>query len=191
MREEFEKIGAVEMLAPALLSADLWRESGRYDTYGEDLYKLKNREGSDFILGPTHEETFTAIVRDSVKSYKQLPLNLYQIQAKYRDEKRPRNGLLRTREFIMKDGYSFHANYDSLDVTYDEYKTAYENIFIRSEIEFKGIIGDGGAMGGKDSQNLWPLHLNGQTSAVGLSWTSQSLALMKFQLMCKKPLKLN
>ncbi|PMR66762.1 proline--tRNA ligase [Streptococcus intermedius] len=154
MREEFEKIGAVEMLAPALLSADLWRESGRYETYGEDLYKLKNREGSDFILGPTHEETFTAIVRDSVKSYKQLPLNLYQIQAKYRDEKRPRNGLLRTREFIMKDGYSFHANYDSLDVTYDAYKTAYENIFTRSEIDFKGIIGDGGAMGGKDSQEF-------------------------------------
>ncbi|PRT72095.1 proline--tRNA ligase [Streptococcus anginosus] len=154
MREEFEKIGAVEMLAPALLSADLWRESGRYDTYGEDLYKLKNREGSDFILGPTHEETFTAIVRDSVKSYKQLPLNLYQIQAKYRDEKRPRNGLLRTREFIMKDGYSFHANYDSLDVTYDEYKMAYENIFTRSEVDFKGIIGDGGAMGGKDSQEF-------------------------------------
>lgn len=154
MREEFEKIGAVEMLAPALLSADLWRESGRYDTYGEDLYKLKNREGSDFILGPTHEETFTAIVRDFVKSYKQLPLNLYQIQAKYRDEKRPRNGLLRTREFIMKDGYSFHANYDSLDVTYDEYKTVYENIFTRSEVDFKGIIGDGGAMGGKDSQEF-------------------------------------
>ncbi len=85
-RQEFDKIGAVEMLAPALLSADLWRESGRYDTYGEDLYKLKNREGSDFILGPTHEETFTAIVRDSVKSYKQLPLNLYQIQPKYHDE---------------------------------------------------------------------------------------------------------
>ena len=90
MREEFDKIGAVEMLAPALLSADLWRESGRYETYGEDLYKLKNREKSDFILGPTHEETFTSIVRDSVKSYKQLPLNLYQIQPKYRDEKRPR-----------------------------------------------------------------------------------------------------
>ena len=154
MRQEFEKIGAVEMLAPALLSADLWRESGRYETYGDDLFKLKNREGSDFILGPTHEETFTALVRDSVKSYKQLPLNLYQIQSKYRDEKRPRNGLLRTREFIMKDGYSFHANYDSLDVTYDEYKTAYENIFTRSEIDFKAIIGDGGAMGGKDSQEF-------------------------------------
>ena len=154
MQEEFDKIGAVEMLAPALLSADLWRESGRYETYGEDLYKLKNREKSDFILGPTHEETFTSIVRDSVKSYKQLPLNLYQIQPKYRDEKRPRNGLLRTREFIMKDGYSFHANYDSLDVTYDEYKSAYEKIFTRSELDFKAIIGDGGAMGGKDSQEF-------------------------------------
>ena len=154
MRQEFDKIGAVEMLAPALLSADLWRESGRYETYGEDLYKLKNREKSDFILGPTHEETFTAIVRDSVKSYKQLPLNLYQIQPKYRDEKRPRNGLLRTREFIMKDGYSFHANYDSLDVTYDEYKAAYERIFTRSGLDFKAIIGDGGAMGGKDSQEF-------------------------------------
>ena len=154
MREEFDKIGAVEMLAPALLSADLWRESGRYETYGEDLYKLKNREKSDFILGPTHEETFTAIVRDSVKSYKQLPLNLYQIQPKYRDEKRPRNGLLRTRKFIMKDAYSFHANYDSLDVAYDEYKSAYEKIFTRSELDFKAIIGDGGAMGGKDSQEF-------------------------------------
>ncbi|HGJ2234555.1 proline--tRNA ligase [Streptococcus pneumoniae] len=154
MRKEFEKIGAVEMLAPALLSAELWRESGRYETYGEDLYKLKNREKSDFILGPTHEETFTAIVRDSVKSYKQLPLNLYQIQPKYRDEKRPRNGLLRTREFIMKDAYSFHANYDSLDSVYDEYKAAYERIFTRSGLDFKAIIGDGGAMGGKDSQEF-------------------------------------
>ncbi|MBP2623664.1 proline--tRNA ligase [Streptococcus oricebi] len=154
IREEFEKIGAVEMLAPALLSADLWRESGRYETYGEDLYKLKNREKSDFILGPTHEETFTALVRDSVKSYKQLPLNLYQIQAKYRDEKRPRNGLLRTREFIMKDAYSFHANDESLDQAYSDYKAAYERIFQRSGLDFKAIIGDGGAMGGKDSQEF-------------------------------------
>lgn len=154
MRQEFEKIGAVEMLAPALLTADLWKESGRYETYGEDLYKLKNREQSDFILGPTHEETFTALVRDSIKSYKQLPLNLYQIQPKYRDEKRPRNGLLRTREFIMKDGYSFHANYESLDKTYEDYRKAYEAIFNRAGLDFKAIIGDGGAMGGKDSQEF-------------------------------------
>ena len=154
MREEFEKIGAVEMLAPALLTADLWRESGRYETYGEDLYKLKNRDKSDFILGPTHEETFTVLVRDAVKSYKQLPLNLYQIQSKYRDEKRPRNGLLRTREFIMKDAYSFHQNYEDLDVTYEDYRKAYEAIFTRAGLEFKAIIGDGGAMGGKDSQEF-------------------------------------
>ena len=154
MREEFEKIGAVEMLAPALLNADLWRESGRYETYGEDLYKLKNRDKSDFILGPTHEETFTSLVRDAVKSYKQLPLNLYQIQSKYRDEKRPRNGLLRTREIIMKDGYSFHADYEGLDKTYEEYRKAYEVVFTRAGLDFKGIIGDGGAMGGKDSQEF-------------------------------------
>ncbi|MGT2888318.1 proline--tRNA ligase [Streptococcus didelphis] len=154
MRQEFDKIGAVEMLAPALLTADLWRESGRYETYGEDLYKLKNREKSDFILGPTHEETLTTLVRDAVKSYKQLPLNLYQIQSKYRDEKRPRNGLLRTREFIMKDGYSFHQSYEDLDLTYEDYRQAYEAIFKRAGLEFKGIIGDGGAMGGKDSQEF-------------------------------------
>ncbi|RCW16814.1 proline--tRNA ligase [Streptococcus gallolyticus] len=154
MREEFEKIGAVEMLAPALLTADLWRESGRYETYGEDLYKLKNRDKSDFILGPTHEETFTSLIRDAVKSYKQLPLNLYQIQSKYRDEKRPRNGLLRTREFIMKDGYSFHADYEGLDTTYEDYRKAYEAIFTRAGLDFKAIIGDGGAMGGKDSQEF-------------------------------------
>ena len=154
MREEFEKIGAVEMLAPALLTADLWRESGRYETYGEDLYKLKNRDGSDFILGPTHEETFTSLIRDAITSYKQLPMNVYQIQPKYRDEKRPRNGLLRTREFIMKDGYSFHQSYEDLDVTYEDYRKAYENIFTRAGLDFRGIIGDGGAMGGKDSQEF-------------------------------------
>lgn len=154
MREEFEEIGAVELLAPALLTADLWRESGRYDTYGEDLYKLKNRDHSDFILGPTHEETMTALVRDEVTSYKKLPLNVYQIQSKYRDEKRPRYGLLRGREFIMKDGYSFHVDYESLDETYNDYKRAYEKIFSRAGLDFKAIIGDGGAMGGKDSQEF-------------------------------------
>lgn len=154
MREEFDEIGAVELLAPALLTAELWRESGRYETYGADLYKLNNRDQSDFILGPTHEETMTALVRDEITSYKKLPLNVYQIQAKYRDEKRPRYGLLRGREFLMKDGYSFHADYDSLDVCYEDYKHAYERIFTRAGLDFKGIIGDGGAMGGKDSQEF-------------------------------------
>ncbi len=154
MREEFEKIGAVEMLAPALLTADLWRESGRYETYGEDLYKLKNRDKSDFILGPTHEETFTALVRDAVKSYKQLPLNLYQIQSKYRDEKRPRNGLLRTREFIMKDAYSFHQKTMKIWMSLMKTTVKLMRLSLRAGLEFKGIIGDGGAMGGKDSQEF-------------------------------------
>lgn len=154
IREEFDKIGAVEMLAPAMITSELWKESGRYETYGDDLFKLKNSEGTEFIMGPTHEETLTAIVRDSVKSYKQLPLTLYQIQAKYRNEKRPRNGLLRTREFIMKDSYSFHADYESLDQGYLDHKEAYERIFDRAGLDYKAIIGDGGAMGGKDSQEF-------------------------------------
>ncbi|MGY3777415.1 proline--tRNA ligase [Isobaculum melis] len=154
VREELAKIDAVEMLMPALLPAELWIESGRYDTYGPNLMKLKDRHERDFILGPTHEEAITAIIRDEITSYKKLPLSLYQIQTKYRDEKRPRSGLLRGREFLMKDGYSFHASYDSLDETYAQMSKAYERIFERCGLEFRGIIGDGGAMGGKDSKEF-------------------------------------
>ncbi|EHV0154407.1 proline--tRNA ligase [Enterococcus faecalis] len=154
MREEFEKIDAVEMLMPALLPAELWKESGRYETYGPNLYRLKDRNDRDYILGPTHEETFTELIRDEINSYKRLPLNLYQIQTKYRDEKRPRSGLLRGREFIMKDGYSFHADEVSLDQSYRDYEKAYSRIFERCGLEFRAIIGDGGAMGGKDSKEF-------------------------------------
>lgn len=154
MREEFEKIGAVEMLMPAILPAELWQESGRYETYGPNLYRLNDRNDRQMILGPTHEETFTELIRDEVNSYKKLPLNLYQIQAKYRDEKRPRFGLLRGREFIMKDAYSFHASQESLDETYKDYEKAYTEIFKRCGVEFRAIIGDGGAMGGKDSKEF-------------------------------------
>lgn len=154
MREEFEKIGAVEMLMPAILPAELWQESGRYETYGPNLYRLNDRNDRQMILGPTHEETFTELIRDEVNSYKKLPLNLYQIQAKYRDEKRPRFGLLRGREFIMKDAYSFHASQESLDETYKDYEKAYKEIFKRCGLEFRAIIGDGGAMGGKDSKEF-------------------------------------
>ena len=167
MREEFEKIGAVEMLAPALLTADLWRESGRYETYGEDLYKLKNRDKSDFILGPTHEETFTALVRDAVKSYKQLPLNLYQIQSKYRDEKRPRNGLLRTREFIMKDAYTFDVDEAGLDVAYNKMYDAYCRIMDRLGLEYKIVKADTGAMGGLLSEEYQALSSIGEDVVVG------------------------
>lgn len=154
VEEEMNKIGAVEMGMPAILPAELWEESGRYATYGPNLFKLKDRHDRDFILGPTHEETFTALIRDTVKSYKRLPLMLYQIQTKYRDEDRPRYGLLRNREFIMKDAYSFAANEEDLDDAYEKMRQAYITIFKRCGLEFRGIIGDAGAMGGHDSMEF-------------------------------------
>ncbi|ARN90015.1 proline--tRNA ligase [Levilactobacillus brevis] len=154
IREEMEKINAVEMLMPAVLPASLWQESGRYETYGPNLFKFKNRHDSDFILAPTHEETFTMLVRDAIKSYKRLPLVMYQIQPKYRDEDRPRYGLLRGREFIMKDAYSFSLNDEDLDRIYDQMEQAYENIFDRIGLNYRAIVGDGGAMGGKDSKEF-------------------------------------
>ncbi|MGX7058841.1 proline--tRNA ligase [Vagococcus humatus] len=162
MREEFDEIDAVECLMPALLPAELWQESGRYETYGPLLMKLQDRHSRDYILGPTHEETFTDLIRNEVKSYKKLPLSLYQIQTKYRDEKRPRSGLLRGREFIMKDGYSFHANEASLDETYHLYEEAYNRIFERCGLNFRSIIGDGGAMGGSDSKEFMALSAIGE-----------------------------
>ncbi|MDT2010655.1 proline--tRNA ligase [Carnobacterium divergens] len=154
IREEFEKIDAVEMLMPSLLPRELWEESGRYETYGPNLMKLKDRSQRDFLLGPTHEEAFTALIRDEINSYKRLPLSLYQIQTKFRDEKRPRFGLLRGREFIMNDAYSFHDSDESLDTGYRQFEQAYNRIFERCGLEFRSIIGDGGAMGGKDSKEF-------------------------------------
>lgn len=166
IREEFDKIDGSEMLLPALLPADLWKESGRYETYGEDLVKLKDRHERDFILGPTHEETFTSLIRDEIKSYKKLPLNLYQFQTKYRDEKRPRFGLMRSREFIMKDAYTFHDSYESLDESYEDIKQAYMNSFERMGLNFRAIIGDAGAMGGKDSVEFMALAEAGEDVVV-------------------------
>jgi prolyl-tRNA synthetase len=154
IREELDAIDAVEMLTPAVLPAELWQKSGRYETYGQDLYKFKNRHDRDFILGPTHEETMTSLIRDEVKSYKKLPLALYQIQMKYRDEDRPRYGLLRGREFLMSDAYSFHANEETLDQSFRDFEKAYQNIFRRCGLNFREIVGDAGAMGGKDSKEF-------------------------------------
>lgn len=154
IREELEKIDAIEMMMPALLPTDLWKESGRYETYGPDLYRLRDRNGRELLLGPTHEETFTALIRDEINSYKRLPLSLFQIQAKYRDEKRPRFGLLRGREFVMKDGYSFHASDESLNDVYRDYEAAYNEIFKRCELVYRSIIGDSGSMGGDDSREF-------------------------------------
>lgn len=151
IEEEMEKIDAVEMLMPEVIPAELWQESGRYDTYGPELFKLRDRHERDFILGPTHEESFTDLVRDNLNSYKKLPQVLYQIQPKYRDEKRPRAGLLRGREFIMKDAYSFTANVADLDKIFRQMEAAYRAIFDCCGLDYRAIIGDAGAMGGKDS----------------------------------------
>ncbi|WP_277630334.1 proline--tRNA ligase [Atopococcus tabaci] len=166
IREEHEKIDAVEMLMPTLLPTDLWLESGRYETYGPELIKLKDRHGRDFILGPTHEEAFTNLLRNEVTSYKRLPLILYQFQTKFRDEKRPRFGLMRSREFLMKDAYSFDDSYENLDVSYKKFEQAYTNIFQRLHLEFRAIIGDAGAMGGQDSKEFMALSESGEDTVV-------------------------
>ena len=154
IREEMEKVDATEMTAPVLLPAELWQESGRYETYGPNLFKLRNRHGRDMILGPTHEETMTTLVRDDIKSYKRLPLTIYQIQTKLRDEDRPRFGVLRGREFIMKDAYSFSIDEAGLDDAYKKMESAYVNIFNRVGLDYRVIVGDAGAMGGSDSKEF-------------------------------------
>lgn len=154
IREEMDHIDANEMLVPEILPAELWQKSGRYTTYGPNLYKFKNRQDRDFILGPTHEETFTQLMADDIKSYKKLPLVVYQIQPKFRDENRPRFGLLRTREFIMKDAYSFSADQAGLDTAFLNMESAYTNVFDRIGLNYRAIVGDAGAMGGSDSKEF-------------------------------------
>ncbi len=157
IREEMEKIGGVELLMPALQQAELWQESGRWYTYGPELMRLKDRHEREFALGATHEEVITNLVANEVKSYKKLPLILYQIQTKFRDEKRPRFGLMRGREFIMKDAYSFHASTESLDEVYDKFFDAYSNIYRRLHLNFRAVIADSGAMGGTDTHEFMVL----------------------------------
>ena len=154
IRDEMDKADAVEMMMPALLPADLWKKSGRYESYGDNLFKLKDRRDRDFILGPTHEETFTEVIRDSIKSYKKLPLVVYQLQDKFRDEDRPRYGILRGKEFEMLDGYSFSADQAGLDEAYEKQAQAYRNIFDRVGLNYKVILADSGTMGGKNSQEF-------------------------------------
>ncbi|WP_374963483.1 proline--tRNA ligase [Lysinibacillus sp. RS5] len=157
IREEMEAINSIELLMPSLQSAELWQESGRWEKYGPELMRLKDRHDRDFALGPTHEEVITTLVRDEIKSYKKLPLTLYQIQTKFRDEKRPRFGLLRGREFIMKDAYSFHATRESLDETYDDMYRAYSNIFSRLGLNYRAVIADAGSIGGKGTHEFMVL----------------------------------
>ena len=151
VREEMNNAGAQEFLASAILPAELWQESGRWDVYGEEMFRLKDRNNRDFCLGPTHEEVFTDMARNEIKSYKQLPVNLYQIQTKYRDERRPRFGIMRSREFIMKDAYSFDKDQAGLDIAFDKMNEAYVKIFNRCGINAKCVEADSGAIGGSNS----------------------------------------
>lgn len=166
IREEMEKIDAVEILMPALQPSELWEESGRWEAYGSELMRLTDRNGRQFALGPTHEEVVTSLVRDELKSYKQLPLTLFQIQSKFRDEKRPRFGLLRGREFIMKDAYSFHADEASLDETYNDMYDAYGRIFKRVGINARPVVADSGAIGGSHTHEFMALSEIGEDTIV-------------------------
>ncbi|CAM4228737.1 proline--tRNA ligase [Paenibacillus typhae] len=149
VREEMDAAGAQEVLLPSLLPAELWKESGRFEPYGKDLMTLMDRHERQFVLGPTHEEAITALVRGEISSYRKLPVTLYQVQTKFRDERRPRSGLLRGREFQMKDAYSFDTDREGLDIAYNRMFKAYERIFTRCGLNFKAVQANAGAMGGE------------------------------------------
>ncbi len=175
VREELESAGAIEMLMPVVQPADLWEESGRWQEYGPELLRIKDRHNRDFALGPTHEEVITEFVRKEINSYKQLPLNLYQIQTKFRDEVRPRFGVMRSREFIMKDAYSFHLSQDCLQQTYDRMHKAYCNIFERLGLDYRPVLADTGSIGGDASHEFHVLAESGE-DAIAFSTGSQYAA---------------
>lgn len=163
VREEMDAAGGQEIHMSAIQPAELWQESGRWYAYGPELWRIKDRHGRDFCLGPTHEEIFTDIARNDISSYRQLPMNLYQIQTKYRDEARPRFGLMRSREFIMKDAYSFDRDQAGLDKSYDEMYAAYEKIFTRCGLDFRPVEADTGAIGGSNSHEFTALSEVGES----------------------------
>ncbi len=166
VREEMDAVGAQEVMLPVLTPAELWHESGRWDDYGPELMRIDDRHGRGFCLGPTHEETFTDLVRNELRSYRQLPVTLYQIQDKFRDEMRPRFGLLRGREFIMKDAYSFHDSRESLQRTYDDMRGAYARVCERCGIDYRPVEADSGQIGGKVSVEFMALADAGEAELV-------------------------
>ncbi|EGQ4202181.1 proline--tRNA ligase [Staphylococcus pseudintermedius] len=166
IRQEMERIDAVEVVMPVLQQSELWKESGRWDAYGMELMRLRDRNQREFALGPTHEEVVTSLVRDELRSYKQLPLTLFQIQTKFRDEKRPRFGLLRGREFIMKDAYSFHTDEESLMETYQNMYNAYSTIFKRIGLNVRPVVADSGAIGGNHTHEFHALSAIGEDTIV-------------------------
>ncbi len=162
VREEMDAAGAQEVLMPAIQPSELWQESGRWEQYGPELLRLNDRHNREFCVGPTHEEVITDLIRREVKSYKQLPANFYQIQTKFRDEIRPRFGVMRSREFIMKDAYSFHTNLESLVDTYKVMHQAYTNIFTRLGLDFRPVLADNGSIGGDSSHEFHVLAQSGE-----------------------------
>ncbi|WP_372747107.1 proline--tRNA ligase [Litorivivens sp.] len=162
IREEMNRSGALEVLMPVVQPAELWEQSGRWQQYGPELLRIKDRHDRDFCLGPTHEEVITQLVSNEIRSYKQLPINLYQIQTKFRDEIRPRFGVMRSREFIMKDAYSFHLDQDSLAETYEKMYQAYSAIFKRIGLDFRPVIADNGSIGGTGSHEFHVLADSGE-----------------------------
>ncbi len=166
IREEMNRAGAIECLMPMASPAELWRESGRWGKYGKELLRFKDRKDTDFCMGPTHEEVVTDIVRNTVNSYRQLPLNLYQIQTKFRDEIRPRFGLMRGREFIMKDAYSFDLDDVGADISYRKMYQAYRNIFNRCGLKFRVVEADSGTIGGSFSHEFMVLAEAGEDAIV-------------------------
>ncbi|MFM2007036.1 MAG: hypothetical protein RLZZ09_2691, partial [Pseudomonadota bacterium] len=147
VREEMDRAGGLEVSMPVVQPAELWQDSGRWEVFGPELCRFQDRHHRDFCLGPTHEEIITDLVRNEIKSYKQVPVNYYQIQTKFRDEIRPRFGVMRAREFLMKDAYSFHMTQDSLNETYEAMYGAYSRIFERLGLEFRAVLADTGAIG--------------------------------------------
>ena len=166
VREEMDKSGAQEVLMPAVQPAELWQESGRWEQYGGELLRMNDRHGREFCFGPTHEEVITDLVRNELKSYKELPTNFYQIQTKFRDERRPRFGVMRAREFIMKDAYSFHVNAESLDETYQVMHRTYCAIFDRLGLDYRPVQADSGAIGGSASHEFHVLASSGEDDIV-------------------------
>jgi prolyl-tRNA synthetase len=166
VREEMEKAGALELLMPAVQPAELWQESGRWAKYGPELLRLKDRHDREFVIGPTHEEVITDIARREIKSYRQMPVNFYQIQTKFRDEIRPRFGVMRGREFIMKDAYSFDKDVDGLKVTYQKMYDAYTAVFSRMGLEFRAVAADNGSIGGTGSHEFQVIADTGEDEIV-------------------------
>src|SRR5882672_8714686 len=166
IREEMNRTGASEVFLPAVIPAELWQESGRWDQYGAQLLRLKDRKGGDFVVGPTHEEVVCALVRGDVRSWRNLPLNLYQIQTKFRDELRPRAGLMRGREFIMKDAYSFHVDETDARREYENMYKAYQRIFTRCGLAFRAVEADTGNIGGSLSHEFQVLAETGEDALV-------------------------